>query len=198
MHHCSVSIPFSFCPHSIPFCLHSIFILSPFHCHPVSIPLQLLGVVFQEFLTRKEDYLRALRGFLREVIRQVRNEFNFSAFTRSLMQERQETEFTQLDPAHKVRVAWLTILWGERAWEKCLCRVSCILYSERYTTLIQASTSYPCASQHSNSCIPKECLRTLVLSTYLSILLHIYAYPCVLNIPSLHTLAYSCILRRSF
>ena len=144
MHHCSVSIPFLFCPHSIfilspfhsilsPFhfhCLHSIFIvsipfsLSPFHFHSVSIPLQLLGVVFQEFLTRKEDYLRALRGFLREVIRQVRNEFNFSAFTRSLMQERQETEFTQLDPAHKVRVAWLAILWGERAWEKCLCRVS--------------------------------------------------------------------------
>ena len=70
----------------------------------------------------------------------------------------------------------------------------CILYSKRYTALIQASTPYPCASQHSNSCIPKECLRTLVLSTYLSILLHIYAYPCVLNIPSLHTLAYSCIL----
>ena len=66
-------------------------------------------MVFQEFLTRKEDYLRALRGFLREVIRQVRNEFNFSAFTRSLMQE---IEFTQLDPAHKVRVAWFTFLWG--------------------------------------------------------------------------------------
>ena len=114
----------SVCLHASLLCLHSIFILPPFHFHSVSIPLQLLGVVFQEFLTRKEDYLRALRGFLREVIRQVRNEFNFSAFTRSLMQERQETEFTQLDPAHKVRVAWLAILWGERAWEKCLCRVS--------------------------------------------------------------------------
>ena len=59
-------------------------------------------MVFQEFLTRKEDYLKALRGFLREVIRQVRNEFNFLTFSRSLMQERQEVEFTQLDPTHKV------------------------------------------------------------------------------------------------
>jgi len=64
-------------------------------------------VVFQEFLTRKEDYLKALRGFLREVIRQVRNEFNFLTFSRSLMQERQEVEFTQLDPTHKVMHLWL-------------------------------------------------------------------------------------------
>lgn len=64
-------------------------------------------MVFQEFLTRKEDYLKALRGFLREVIRQVRNEFNFLTFSRSLMQERQEVEFTQLDPTHKVMHLWL-------------------------------------------------------------------------------------------
>ena len=64
-------------------------------------------MVFQEFLTRKEDYLKALRGFLREVIRQVRNEFNFLTFSRSLMQERQEVEFTQLDSTHKVMYLWL-------------------------------------------------------------------------------------------
>lgn len=64
--------------------------------------VQLLGAMFQEFLTRKEDYLRALRGFLREVVRVIRNEFNFTSFIRSLMQERSEAEFTQLDPAHKV------------------------------------------------------------------------------------------------
>ena len=126
----SVSISISF-----PFCLHSTSILSPFHFHSVSIPFQLLGVVFQEFLTRKEDYLRALRGFLREVIRQVRNEFNFSAFTRSLMQERQETEFTQLDPAHKVRVTWFTLLRDGKAWEQGYSK-GCIRYSERYTTPI--------------------------------------------------------------
>ena len=60
--------------------------------------------MFQEFLTRKEDYLRALRGFLREVVRVIRNEFSFTAFVRSLMQERNEVEFGQLEPAHKVRM----------------------------------------------------------------------------------------------
>lgn len=59
--------------------------------------------MFQEFLTRKEDYLRALRGFLREVVRVIRNEFNFTTFVRSLMQERSEPEFSQLEPTHKVR-----------------------------------------------------------------------------------------------
>ena len=58
--------------------------------------------MFQEFLTRKEDYLRALRGFLREVVRVIRNEFSFTTFVRSLMQERNEVEFTQLEPPHKV------------------------------------------------------------------------------------------------
>ena len=58
--------------------------------------------MFQEFLTRKEDYLRALRGFLREVVRVIRNEFNFTAFVRSLMQDRSESEFSQLEPTHKV------------------------------------------------------------------------------------------------
>lgn len=66
--------------------------------------LQLLGSMFQEFLTRKEDYLRALRGFLREVVRVIRNEFDFTTFVRSLMQERKEPEFSQLDASHKVSI----------------------------------------------------------------------------------------------
>ena len=64
--------------------------------------LQLLGSMFQEFLTRKEDYLRALRGFLREVVRVIRTDFNFMSFVRSLMQERSEAEFSQLETNHKV------------------------------------------------------------------------------------------------
>ncbi len=59
--------------------------------------------MFQEFLTRKEDYLRALRGFLREVVRVIRNEFSFTTFVRSLMQERSEADFSQLESAHKVQ-----------------------------------------------------------------------------------------------
>lgn len=72
-------------------------------CHYACCDVQLLGSIFQEFLTRKEDYLRALRGFVREVVRVVRNEFNYTTFVRSLMQERTESEFTQMEPSHKVR-----------------------------------------------------------------------------------------------
>ncbi len=47
--------------------------------------------MFQESLSQKEDYHRALRGFLRELVRQVRqvrNEnFPFVTFARGLMQE---------------------------------------------------------------------------------------------------------------
>lgn len=64
--------------------------------------------MFQEFLTRKEDYLRALRGFLREVVRVIRNEFNFTSFVRSLMQERSEMEFGQLEPTHRVCTYYIT------------------------------------------------------------------------------------------
>lgn len=66
--------------------------------------------MFQEFLTRKEDYLRALRGFLREIVRVLRNEFNFTTFVRSLMQERSETEFSVLEPAHKVMIIMHSLL----------------------------------------------------------------------------------------
>lgn len=51
---------------------------------------------------RKEDYLRALRGFLREIVRQVRNEFNFYSFAWSLMQKRDVTDLQQMEPQHKV------------------------------------------------------------------------------------------------
>ena len=64
--------------------------------------MQLLGGIFQDFLTRKEDYLRALRGFLREIVRVMKNDFSFTAFTRSLMHERTEPSFSQAEQQHKV------------------------------------------------------------------------------------------------
>ena len=65
--------------------------------------LQLLGEVFQNFLAHKEDYLRALRVFLRELVRQVKVDlFPFTSFTRALMQERKESTFSSLDHASKV------------------------------------------------------------------------------------------------
>ena len=68
----------------------------------VPSPDQLLGAVFQEFLARKEDYLRALRGFLREIVRQVRNEFNFYSFAWSLMQKRDQPDLQHVESQHKV------------------------------------------------------------------------------------------------
>ena len=65
--------------------------------------LQILGEVFQNFLAHKEDYLRALRVFLRELVRQVKVDlFPFTSFTRALMQERKETSFSSLDHSAKV------------------------------------------------------------------------------------------------
>ena len=67
----------------------------------LSLSLKVLGAVFQDFLCRKEDFLRALRGFLRELVRRCEG-FPFSVFARSLMQQRSEPEFTSLDQSHKV------------------------------------------------------------------------------------------------
>ncbi|XP_019853906.1 PREDICTED: integrator complex subunit 1-like [Amphimedon queenslandica] len=66
--------------------------------------MKVLGSVFQDFLCRKEDFLRALRGFLRELVRRCEG-FPFSVFARSLMQQRSEPEYSALDQPHKERMA---------------------------------------------------------------------------------------------
>ena len=71
------------------------------HSWPEDAP-KVLGAVFQEFLTRKEDYLRALRGFLREIVRQMRNEFNFYSFAWSLMQKREQFDVQSMEAQQKV------------------------------------------------------------------------------------------------
>lgn len=72
--------------------------------YPPLTSSQLLGAVFLTFLTPREDYLRALRSFLRELVRQVRNEFNFAVFARSLMREKPAgMELQNLDQTLKVR-----------------------------------------------------------------------------------------------
>ena len=61
--------------------------------------------MFQEFLIRREDYLRALRGFLRELVRQVRSEyFPFVSFARGLMQDVESVDVTKLEQGMKVRI----------------------------------------------------------------------------------------------
>ncbi|XP_061404832.1 integrator complex subunit 1 [Lethenteron reissneri] len=60
-----------------------------------------LAMVFQDLLVNKEDYLRASRLLLREIVKQTKHEMNFQAFCLGLMQERKETQFQDLD--HKDR-----------------------------------------------------------------------------------------------
>lgn len=60
-------------------------------------------MVFQDLLTNKDDYLRASRALLREIIKQTKHEINFQAFCLGLMQERKEPQY--LDMELKVRGA---------------------------------------------------------------------------------------------
>ncbi|XP_052774424.1 integrator complex subunit 1-like [Mya arenaria] len=64
---------------------------------------QILAEIFQELLTNKDDYLRALRALTREIVRTLRHDFNFSAFCLALMQPRTESKFTDMEQAFKER-----------------------------------------------------------------------------------------------
>lgn len=63
-------------------------------------------MVFQDLLTNKDDYLRASRALLREIIKQTKHEINFQAFCLGLMQERKEPQYLEMefkvprDPGH--------------------------------------------------------------------------------------------------
>ncbi|XP_064630438.1 integrator complex subunit 1-like isoform X2 [Lineus longissimus] len=72
--------------------------------HSPESSARLLAEIFQDFLCNKDDYLRALRALLREIVRSVKYDMNFSAFALGLMQERIEAKLTDLDSAVKDRV----------------------------------------------------------------------------------------------
>lgn len=59
-------------------------------------------MVFQDLLTNKDDYLRASRALLREIIKQTKHEINFQSFCFGLMQERKETSYVDME--FKVRI----------------------------------------------------------------------------------------------
>lgn len=63
---------------------------------------KILAEVFQDLLANKEDYLRAVRGLFREIVRSLKHDINITAFCLGLMQERVETKFMDLD--HNIRV----------------------------------------------------------------------------------------------
>ncbi|XP_025938874.1 integrator complex subunit 1 isoform X2 [Apteryx mantelli] len=56
-----------------------------------------LAMVFQDLLTTKDDYLRASRALLREIIKQTKHEINFQAFCLGLMQERKEAQYSEME-----------------------------------------------------------------------------------------------------
>ncbi|MEQ2170500.1 hypothetical protein GOODEAATRI_000820 [Goodea atripinnis] len=59
--------------------------------------LQFLAMVFQDLLTNKDDYLRASRALLREIIKQTKHEINFQSFCFGLMQERKEATYVDME-----------------------------------------------------------------------------------------------------
>lgn len=65
-------------------------------------------MVFQDLLTTKDDYLRASRALLREIIKQTKHEINFQAFCLGLMQERKEVQYTEME--FKVPLALALVL----------------------------------------------------------------------------------------
>ncbi|GFN78406.1 integrator complex subunit 1, partial [Plakobranchus ocellatus] len=64
---------------------------------------KILAEIFQDLLINKDDYLKALRILLREIVRCTRLDMNFSTFCLGLMHERTETKFVEIDPVLKER-----------------------------------------------------------------------------------------------
>ena len=58
--------------------------------------------VFASISIYREDYLRASRALLREVVRALRHDIDFVALCRGFMKERTETQFRDLDAVIKV------------------------------------------------------------------------------------------------
>ncbi|XP_031422445.1 integrator complex subunit 1 isoform X2 [Clupea harengus] len=56
-----------------------------------------LAMVFQDLLINKDDYLRASRALLREIIKQTKHEINFQSFCLGLMQERKEPNYVDME-----------------------------------------------------------------------------------------------------
>ncbi|XP_018599754.2 integrator complex subunit 1 isoform X3 [Scleropages formosus] len=65
--------------------------------HSPELAPKFLAMVFQDLLTNKDDYLRASRALLREIIKQTKHEINFQSFCLGLMQERKEASYVEME-----------------------------------------------------------------------------------------------------
>lgn len=79
------------------------FLLSSEDIFHLMLSSQILADVFQDLLANKDDYLRAVRGLLREIVRSLKHDINVTSFCLGLMQERMEAKFMDLD--HNLRVS---------------------------------------------------------------------------------------------
>ncbi|XP_033752257.1 integrator complex subunit 1-like [Pecten maximus] len=64
---------------------------------------KVLAEIFQDLLSNKEDYLRALRALLREIARTLKQDLKLSSFCLNLMQERADSKFMEMDSALRER-----------------------------------------------------------------------------------------------
>ena len=68
----------------------------------------ILAEIFQDLLAHKDDYLRALRMLLREVVKNTRLDMDFYAFCLGLMQERTGVTHAEMDAGMKERYVMST------------------------------------------------------------------------------------------
>lgn len=72
--------------------------------HSPDMAPKMLAEVFQDLLANKDDYLRALRALLREIVRSMRHDMQFSVFCLGLMADRKDQSFKELDQQVKERM----------------------------------------------------------------------------------------------
>ena len=58
--------------------------------------IQMLSEIFQDLLSNRDDYLRALRALLREIVRSMRQDVNFTEFAQGLLNEKSELKIKEL------------------------------------------------------------------------------------------------------
>lgn len=78
--------------------LNNLPLISIMFQHSPEKSTKVLAEVFQEMIAQKEDYLKTLRGLLREIVRALRHEhINYMLFAQYLTEEGQP--FIDLDPS---------------------------------------------------------------------------------------------------
>lgn len=78
---------------------------------PSDLVFQMMAEIFQDLLCNREDYLRALRALLREIVRSLRHDMNFPNFALGLMTNRTERKFTEMEAALKVCLIFSCVLF---------------------------------------------------------------------------------------